>query len=138
VLFEGVEARIIPAIEGLAYLAYAEIEMTGAVAELAQALRGHLEAVLASGVCRFPDGGWKLSSSSANSWLSKIFLCQWTAETLWGIQTLPEDDEAHWRWISEGPVNGYWCFSDQIVNGQAEGSKYYPRGVTNWLWTAKS
>lgn len=138
VLFEGVEARIIPAIEGLAYLAYAGTELTGSMAKLAEALRGHLEAVLASGVCRFPTGGWKLSSSSSNSWLSKIFLCQWTAETLWGIQTLPEDDEAHWRWITEGPVNGYWCFSDQIVNGQAEGSKYYPRGVTSWLWTAKS
>jgi hypothetical protein len=77
-----------------------------------------------------------MSSTSENSWLSKIFLCQFVSEAVFGLP-LPEDrakaDEAHVNWLLH-PESRYWAFSDQIVSGIAKGSKYYPRGVTAWLW----
>nr|WP_156926659.1 hypothetical protein [Cohnella panacarvi] len=45
----------------------------------------HLNTVLVPGVCLFEDGGWKLSSTSSNSWLSKIYLCQFVAHRLLGL-----------------------------------------------------
>jgi hypothetical protein len=41
-------------------------------------------------------------------------------------------DAAHVRWQVEG--SGYHACSDQFVRGRAEGSRYYPRGVTAALW----
>lgn len=132
----GGEATIIPAIEGLAFPLYLGWEDVlaedGEFGGLVRVLREHFHAAMASGKNRFADGGWKLSSTSDNSWMSKIFLCQWVAERLWGY----EDEgcwDAHWAWVTRGE-NGYWCFSDQIVAGVAKGSRYYPRGVTAWLW----
>lgn len=43
------------------------------------ALKRHLKGILRDGECLFPDGGWKLSSTSDNSWLSKIYLSQFVA-----------------------------------------------------------
>ena len=37
------------------------------------------------GICIFPDGGWKLSSSSDNSWLSKVYLSQFVARKVLGL-----------------------------------------------------
>ena len=34
-------------------------------------------------------------------------------------------DAAHARWQTDG--SGYWACSDQFVNGEAKGSRYYPR-----------
>jgi hypothetical protein len=42
-------------------------------------------------------------------------------------------DQAHASWLLE-EKNNYWAWSDQIVSGEAKGSKYYPRGVTSILW----
>ena len=42
-------------------------------------------------------------------------------------------DAAHVRWVTEGE-SAYWAMSDQIHNGVARGSKYYPRGVAMVLW----
>jgi len=36
-------------------------------------------------------------------------------------------------WLLD-PKNTYWAWSDQIVSGEAKGSKYYPHGVTSILW----
>ncbi len=49
-------------------------------------LREHLRAVLQPGLCLFPDGGWKLSSTSDNSWPSKLFICQHVAERVFGLR----------------------------------------------------
>ncbi|MCU0315785.1 MAG: glycoside hydrolase family 52 protein [Fimbriimonadaceae bacterium] len=140
VLGEGVESRIIPAIEGLAFPLVAgrfdTLEKEGPYGHLISALETHLKTVLRPGICLFSDGGWKMSSTSENSWLSKIFLCQFVSEAVFGLP-LPEDrakaDEAHVNWLLH-PESRYWAFSDQIVSGIAKGSKYYPRGVTAWLW----
>jgi hypothetical protein len=41
-------------------------------------------------------------------------------------------DAAHVKWQTDG--SGYWACSDQIINGVAKGSRYYPRIVTAALW----
>ncbi|MFC9325734.1 glycoside hydrolase family 52 protein [Kitasatospora sp. NPDC057015] len=128
-------ARIIPVVEGLA-LAHLTGTDVHAEPQLTGLLREHLRTVLDSGRCRFPDGGWKLSETSDNSWLSKIYLCQFVARALLG---LPDDaqmaaaDRAHVGWLRH-PTESRWSWSDQMIAGVAAGSRYYPRGVTAVTW----
>jgi hypothetical protein len=140
VIGEGNDSKIIPAIEGLIF-PYAfgcpeALDPDGRFAAYLQVLKGHLNTVLVPGVCLFEDGGWKLSSTSDNSWLSKIYLCQFIARHIlqqpWGEAGL-KADAAHVQWLTDAR-NGYWSWSDQIIAGIATGSKYYPRGVTCILW----
>jgi hypothetical protein len=105
-------------------------------APLHDALAEHLRTVLVPGVCRFADGGWKLSSTNDNSWLSKIYLCQHVARELFGTGPDAKADAAHRAWLLD-PENAYFSWSDQMVAGKARGSKYYPRGVTAWLWLSE-
>jgi hypothetical protein len=115
------------------------------------ALRTHTQSLLADPARRnhFPDHGIRLSSTSDNSWLSKIALVQHVARSLFHLdengntlppqssalrtQSWPKADAAHVRWLTTGP-GAYWCACDQIVNGVARGSKYYPRLITTALW----
>ncbi|MFP4260536.1 MAG: glycoside hydrolase family 52 protein [Opitutales bacterium] len=137
ILKEGSEARIIPAIEGLAFPGYLgcpeAARRDGPYADLISALETHFDAVLRVGTCRFEDGGWKLSSTNDNSWLSKIYLCQHVAETVFGRPVDEQADQAHMGWLLR-PDNAFFAWSDQMVAGVARASKYYPRGVTGWLW----
>jgi len=137
VMGEGNESRIIPAIEGLIFPKIWGLENVlskdGEYGSLIQALKRHLRTVLVPGTCLFPNGGWKLSSTNDNSWLSKIYLCQYVAESVLGFPRSSSADTAHRGWL-EAPENAYFAWSDQMVNGVARGSKYYPRGVTAWLW----
>jgi len=134
VIGEGIEARIIPAIEALIYPHIAGI-CTERFSSLTSVLRRHFEAILQPGICLFPDGGWRLSSTSRNSWLSKIYLCQYVAEEILGHEVDKVADAAHRAWLLE-PENAYYAWSDQMLEGKAVGSRYYPRGVTSILWTA--
>ncbi|WP_437806137.1 glycoside hydrolase family 52 protein [Sorangium sp. So ce1078] len=131
-------SAIIPAIEGLLYPHAMGLLDEGAAegehGELVRALRRHFQAILKPGLCLFPEGGWKLSSSSDNSWASKIALCQHIARAILKAD-LPDaerHEEAHVRWQIEG--SGYWAYSDQMQRGVPVGSRYYPRGVTAILW----
>ncbi len=138
ILFEKVDSRIIPAIEGL-IIPYSlglwqSLSTSGPYGAFIRVLKMHLERILHPGICLFPDGGWKLSSTSDNSWLSKIYLCQFVAEKILGIQTdYAAADGVHAQWLCDSR-NLYWAWSDQMVTGEAKGSKYYPRGVTAILW----
>ena len=140
-VFEGGnEARIISAVEGLAFPLYSgcpeAVALDGRFGELLGALKRHLETILTPGACLFPDGGWKLSSTSDNSWLSKIYLCQYVARRVLGMEwgeAGRQADAAHVAWLLH-PTLSYWGWSDQIVAGEIKGSKYYPRGVTSILW----
>jgi len=132
VIGEGVEARIIPAIEALVYPFALGIPIPES---LRSTLSRHFHAVLQPGICRFDDGGWRLSSTSRNSWLSKIYLCQFVAETILGVPVDEVADRAHVGWLAD-PENGYFAWSDQMLAGKAVGSRYYPRGVTAILWLA--
>jgi hypothetical protein len=135
VIGEGVEARIIPAIEALVY-PFAIGISDHRFADLRQVLSTHFEAILRSGLCRFSDGGWRLSSTSRNSWLSKIYLCQYVAERVLGHAPDAKADRAHLDWLLD-EENSYFAWSDQMLDGKAVGSRYYPRGVTSILWLAK-
>lgn len=140
VIGEGNNSKIIPAIEGLVFPYFTgnpeAIEAEGRFGTYVQALKRHLHEVLREGVCLFEDGGWKISSTSNNSWLSKIYLSQFVARHILG---LPWDeqgraaDAAHVKWLTH-PELSVWSWSDQIIAGEIAGSKYYPRGVTSILW----
>lgn len=140
VIGEGNDSRIIPAIEGLIFPYYTNrldaLAADGPYADYMKALGTHLDTVLQEGVCLFPDGGWKISSTSNNSWLSKIYLCQFIARQILGLQWDAKGaaaDAAHVRWLTHKELS-VWSWSDQIISGEIAGSKYYPRGVTSVLW----
>ncbi|MEP7050552.1 MAG: glycoside hydrolase family 52 protein [Pseudomonadota bacterium] len=132
----GQPSAILPAIEGLVYPLFwgrpEFVSREGAFGELILTLEKHLHRVLQPDLCLFPDGGWKLSSTSDNSWPSKIFICQFVAERVFGVRASPQSHAAHARWQQIGASD--WAMSDQCVAGIAQGSKYYPRGVTCILW----
>ncbi|HVX86089.1 MAG TPA: glycoside hydrolase family 52 protein [Phycisphaerae bacterium] len=118
-----------------------------AVPKMLNALRAHTTALLSDPQRRnrFADGGVKLSSTSENSWLSKIAIVQHVGRAVFnldergavrksgGATGWEEADAAHVRWLTTG-AGAYWCACDQIVKGEARGSKYYPRLVTTALW----
>ena len=140
ILNENVTSRIIPAIEGLiiphALGLRSALSERGEYGPLIRSLKRHLVQVLKPGVCLFPDGAWKISSTSDNSWLSKIYLCQFIAEKI--LRCVPKSemdlaDDRHADWLLRDE-NIYFAWSDQMVSGIARGSKYYPRGVTSILW----
>ncbi len=136
----GSRSKIIPAVEGLVFPYFSgradAVREDGPYGEYVRALARHLDAVLTEGVCLFPDGGWKISSTSDNSWLSKIYLCQFVARRIlgrpWG-EAEARADKAHVAWLTH-PELSVWSWSDQILAGKIIASKYYPRGVTGILW----
>ena len=137
----GSRSAILPAIEGLAFPTYCgapeAVDVNGRYKDYLGALRAHLGAVLRPGVCLFADGGWKLSSTSDNSWLSKVYIAQHVARSRLGYDGTSAAekaaDEAHASWLL-APDESYWAWSDQMLAGHAIGSRYYPRGVTSILW----
>lgn len=140
VMGEDCDSQIIPAIEGLVFPYFMgmdeALDEKGEYADLIAALRTHFTTIFKKGVCIYPDSGWKLSSSADNSWLSKIYLCQFVARKILGIKSKAaglDADKAHQNWLLK-EENLYWAWSDQMTSGVAKGSKYYPRGVTSILW----
>ena len=156
----GYHSRILPAVEALIYPAYwlgclggrpghesAEDLLRAALRHrVVDVLRGHTLRLLHDHDRRnlFPDGGIKLSSTSNNSWMSKIALFQYVARDVLRLHEADERvtaifraaDAAHARWQTEG--SGYWACSDQFVSGVAKGSRYYPRIITAALWLGES
>lgn len=137
-------SRIIPAIEGLAYPAFCgapeAVAADGPYGELVRALRRHLDTVLEPGVCLDAvSGGWKLSSTSRNTWLSKIFLNQYVAEKVLGlVDERTMRDAVHARWLRTGSAD--FAATDQVdsSSGADLGSRLYPRLVTAVLWLEDS
>ena len=106
--------------------------------QLVDVLRRHTTSLLADPERRnrFADGGLRLSSTSNNSWMSKIALFQQVTRHVLKLCDfkcdLAKADAAHVRWQTDG--SAYWACCDQIVNGVARGSRYYPRIITAALW----
>lgn len=133
-------SRIIPAIEGLAYPGFCgapeAIRPDGPYGGLLRALARHLDTILVPGTCLdATSGGWKLSSTSRNTWLSKIFLNQYVAEKVLGLRDgRIERDAVHARWLRTGSAD--FAATDQVdsTNGKDLGSRLYPRLVTAILW----
>jgi hypothetical protein len=131
---------IIPAIEGLAYPAFCgapeAVRPDGPYGNLVRALKRHFATVLVPGICiDESSGGWKLSSTSRNTWLSKIFLNQYVAEQILGIGgECVARDSVHASWLKTGSAD--FAATDQVdsTNGKDLGSRLYPRLVTSILW----
>jgi len=140
---KGNASRIIPAIEGLAYPLYLGMtglfQRDGRFGGLMRCLEEHLRNILKPGICiDEKSGGWKLSSTSTNTWMSKIAISQYVARMVFPAALSPEAkaaDAVHASWQGT-PQCGRWAACDQIesYDGSARGSKYYPRLVSSVLW----
>ncbi|HEV2391171.1 MAG TPA: glycoside hydrolase family 52 protein [Verrucomicrobiae bacterium] len=137
-------AAITPMIEGLAYPAAMgltnAIDRTGGpYASMLQALSNHLVAVLVAGRCLgVPSGGWVMTSANLITWQSKIFICQYAAETVLGITNDSVNctvDQVHATiQIQAGPYQGWVDATDGTGGNRFAGGPHYPRAVTSALW----
>jgi xylan 1,4-beta-xylosidase len=158
----GYESRILPIAEALVYPAYwlslvkswpsaaagdaEEMLLKQLRSPLTTAVRRHTQRLLTDPATGnlFADGGIKLSSTSNNSWMSKIAIFQFVARSILRLEDadprigpiMRQADAAHARWQTDG--SGYWACSDQFVTGEAKGSRYYPRIITAALWLEES
>jgi hypothetical protein len=140
---KGNKSRILPAVEGLVfplYLGFKDLfKKGGRLDPLLQRLETHMKNALVRGICIDADsGGWKISSTSHNTWFSKIAIAQHVTRVLFPLAVTAEaarGDAVHAAWET-GPGCADMAMCDQINSrtGQAIGSKYYPRGVTAILW----
>lgn len=150
----GYLSRILPVAESLIYPAYWLACLSSQHEDARDALRSALHSQFIDVIARhtkallldpqkrnlFPDGGIRLSSTSNNSWMSKIALFQHVTRNVLKLcdtepkisQLFTAADSAHVRWQTDG--SAAWACSDQIVDGVARGSRYYPRIVTAALW----
>jgi hypothetical protein len=138
VLEEGNESCIITAIEALIYPwemgLKDKFSIDGEYSDYIKVLFKHIEHSMKPGVCIYDDGGWKLSNSADNSWMSKICLSQHIMRHImkFNYEGERKADEAHADWEIFGSRDQ--ACSDQFTSGKAKGSLYYPRIVTNILW----
>lgn len=148
----GYESRILPAAEGCVYPWYfattgyagtgaEDFYTTAAEKRMYDALKTHIHALLTDEKARnlFADGGIKLSSTSNNSWMSKIAIFMHVARRVFDLDRdadidaiMKKADEAHVNWQVVG--SSYWACCDQIVSGEGKASRYYPRIITSALW----
>jgi len=149
----GYTSRILPAIEGCMYPLYfvktgwqrqklEQVFATPAEKKMHAVLKEHTRRLLLDPQKRnvFADGGIKLSSTSNNSWMSKIAIFMHVSRKVFGldrdqgvVEVFRKADAAHVTWQVVG--SAYWACSDQIVSGVGKASKYYPRIITSALWT---
>lgn len=140
---KGNRSRILPAIEGLVYPLYLGFnDAFPALQPLTDRLRRHLKNAFAPGVCiDEKTGGWKISSTSKNTWFSKIAIAQHVVRKLFPdtLSAAAKDgDRVHALW-QKTPGCGANAMCDQIFSdtGVTCGSRYYPRGVTAILWMSE-
>lgn len=138
---KGNTSRIIPAVEALVYPYIigdtAAVSEDGAYGEMIKVLKKHIITVMKPGICIDEvSGGWKLSSTSKNTWNSKIFLCQYVVKEILHLDFEGEEewDKVHAQWQQVScSIDGA---TDQVNSdtGTPRGSRLYPRLVTNILW----
>jgi len=148
----GYSSRILPAVEGCVYPLYfvktgfagctlEQIFASPAEKRMFEVLKAHTRNLLLDPERRnlFADGGIKLSSTSNNSWMSKISIFMHVARKVFHLdaeagvaEVFRLADAAHVKWQAEG--SSYWACCDQIVSGEGKASRYYPRIITSALW----
>lgn len=140
---KGNRSKIIPAVEGLIfpYLLgdYDAVSETGRFSTLIEGLKNHTKTILVQGACiDAVSGAWKLSSTSYNTWMSKIYISQYVIQHVLNMD-YSEDEWTRWDRVhstfQQKSCNDL-CAVDQLDsrNGEAMGSRLYPRLVTNILW----
>ncbi len=141
----GHRSRILPAAEGLLYPLAWGADPWEVAPSLCAVLKRHVVALLKDPERRnlFPDGGIRLSSTSSNSWMSKIAIFMHVAREVFQLDQDPElaallkqADNAHLKWQTDG--SGYWACSDQFIDGIAKASRWYPRIITSALWLGEA
>lgn len=138
-----IEARIIPAIEGLIFpykLGDLDaVSETGRFGSLITLLKNHLDTVLQPGFCLDEaTGAWKISSDTTRTWQSKVYLCQYISEKILGKtgDTINGAvDEVHAN-LQMNTITAHDCWSEQLYSntGEASAGYHYPRGVTSTLF----
>ena len=137
----GNRSRILPAVEGLVfplYLGWGN-EVRERFPELFRAYSRHLSNSLQPGICLDAESGaWKISSTSVNTWYSKIAIAQHVVRCLFPESLNPAAraaDAVHARFQRSEPL-GRFAMVDQVRShdGADLGSRYYPRIVTACLW----
>jgi hypothetical protein len=140
-VFEGGNRSVIlPAVEGLVFPLFLgrERAVRRRFPRLLAQLEKHLATALQPGVCLdATSGAWKISSTSLNTWFSKIALAQHVTRRLFGAALTPAAraaDGVH-ATLQRGPLGAH-AMVDQFASdtGRPLGSLYYPRGVTACLW----
>ncbi|WP_026883298.1 glycoside hydrolase family 52 protein [Clostridium akagii] len=137
----GNTSRIIPAVEALVYPYIvgdtSSVSEDGIYGDLIKKLKKHILTIMKPGICIDEvSGGWKLSSTSKNTWNSKIFLCQYVIKEILNMNFDKEEDwdrvHATWQQVS---CSGDGA-TDQVNSdtGTSRGSRLYPRLVTSILW----
>ena len=123
-ILDGVDqSPIIPAIEGSIFPYWMgmkdAVSPDGPYGAMIKTFKVHLEHVLKPGLCLFDDGSWRVSAHSINSWISKVFLCQYIAREILGFdfgEAGDLADRAHADWWRVGCAS---CAAiDQIFAGQ--------------------
>jgi xylan 1,4-beta-xylosidase len=137
----GNTSRILPAVEGLVFplfLGWAE-QVRSRYPELFACYARHLSQALQPGVCLDErSGAWKISSTSVNTWFSKIALAQYIVRSLFPSAMSPAAraaDRVHAD-FQRSAACGRFAMVDQVrsTDGGDLGSRYYPRVVTSCLW----
>ncbi|MFA6960414.1 MAG: glycoside hydrolase family 52 protein [Opitutaceae bacterium] len=137
----GNRSRILPAVEGLVFplfLGFAD-ELHARYPALFGQLSRHLGNALQPGVCIDTESGaWKISSTSPNTWLSKIALAQHVVRRLFpeAINAAARAADAVHARMQQSATLGRHAMVDQFHSGTGKdlGSRYYPRVVTACLW----
>jgi hypothetical protein len=141
------DARVIPAVEGLAYpycMGLKEaVSPAGPYGEFIRLMKTHMDSILKPGICLDQvSGAWRMSSSTTNTWESKIYLAQFVTEKVLGLsdeRTHGGVDAIHYAIQVLGNPATAW--SDQVLSDTGAtkgGSRHYPRGVTAYLWSIKA
>ena len=141
------DSRVIPAVEGLAYPYVMglrdAVSPNGPYGEFIKLMRIHMDSILKPGICLDATSGcWKMSSTTVNTWESKIYLAQFVTEQILGLKddrTNGKVDGVHYAIQVLGNYTTAW--TDQInsdIGDCHNGSRHYPRGVTAHLWGYKA
>jgi len=131
-------------IEGLAYAYFGGVrdmlDLHGPFTQYMNALGRHFtEHAMRSDTCIAQDGSWRITSSNANTFPAKIYVCQFVAERILHLPVTEAsrvNDQANVAAITH-PEHSVWCWSEQIKDGIVYAAKYYPRGVTSNIWLQK-
>ncbi|MDX2082216.1 MAG: glycoside hydrolase family 52 protein [Terrimicrobiaceae bacterium] len=141
-LIDGGDSFILAALDPLAVPIFCGLdEDLRRFPGLLQKLSVHARTCLRDGVCvDSENAGLRLSSTSENTWISKIALCLASFSWLEGKPAkdlLPESCRQFVRWMHTSSAQK--TVSDQIEVRRSEplGGSYYPRVVSAWVLLAK-
>lgn len=137
----GSQGVLTTVVEGLAYAWFGGVrEMLateGPFSEYLKTLGRHFtDHAMRTDTCIAKDGSWRITSSNANTFPAKIYVCQFVAEKILHLPVQEAsriNDKANVAAITH-PEHSYWCWSEQIKDGIVYAAKYYPRGVTSNIW----